>query len=112
MRPCGIKPRSLQSYTGIGFVRLRKEVGFFAGFASAIWGVRFGMKSLPVFLDYRVSLLFKNADRALRKQISAYKNFKKMVEGFNGLRGDYIARHEVSAELLNGWPFPELSSKK
>lgn len=58
-------------------------------------GVRFGIKSLPIFLDYRVSLLFKNADRALRKQISAYKNFQKMVEGFNGLRGDYIARHEV-----------------
>ena len=76
-------------------VRLRKEVGFFAGFASAIWGVRFGIKSLPVFLDYRASLLFKNADRALRKQISAYKNFHKMVQGFNGLRGDYIARHEV-----------------
>jgi Glycosyl transferase family 2 len=76
-------------------VRLRTEVGFFAGFASAIWGVRFGIKSLPVFLDYQVSLLFKKADRALRKQISAYKNFQKMIQGFNGLRGDYIARHEV-----------------
>jgi glycosyltransferase involved in cell wall biosynthesis len=76
-------------------VRLRKEVGFFAGLASAIWGVRFGLKSLPVFLDYQVSLLFKNPDRALQKQISAYKNFQKMVQGFNGLRGDYVARHEV-----------------
>jgi len=76
-------------------VRLRTEVGFFAGFVGAIWGVRFGIKSLPVFLDYQVSLLSKNADRALRKQVSAYKNFQKMVQGFKGLRGNYIARHQM-----------------
>jgi len=76
-------------------VRLRKEVNFLAALVSAIWGVRFGLKSLPVFLDYQVSLLFKNPDRALQKQISAYRNFQKMVRGFKGLRGDYVARHDA-----------------
>jgi len=76
-------------------VRFRKEVSLVAGLASAIWGVRFGLKSLPIFLDYQVSLLFKNSDRALQKQISAYRNFQKMVQGFKGLRGDYVARHDA-----------------
>jgi len=76
-------------------VRLRKEVNFLAALVSAIWGIRFGLKSLPVFLDYQVSLLFKNPDRALQKQISAYRNFQKMVRGFKGLRGDYVARHDA-----------------
>ena len=41
-------------------VRLRKEVNFFAALTRAIWGVRFGLKSLPLFIDYQASLLFKN----------------------------------------------------
>jgi len=76
-------------------VRLRKEVNFFAALTRAIWGARFGLKSLPLFIDYQASLVFKNPDRAMLKQISAHRNFQKMIRGFKGLRGDYVARHDA-----------------
>jgi glycosyltransferase involved in cell wall biosynthesis len=80
-------------------VRLRKEQSFPAALAAAIWGLRFGLKSLPIYLDYRVSRLFNASDRAAQKHVSAYKNFQKMVQGFNGLGGDYVAREAVRRSL-------------
>jgi hypothetical protein len=80
-------------------VRLRKEQSFPAALAAAIWGLRFGLKSLPIYLDYRVSRLFNASDRAAQKQVSAYRNFQKMVQGFKGLGGDYVARQAVRRSL-------------
>ena len=63
-------------------VRLRKEQGSPAALAAAIWGLRFGLKSLPIYLDYRVSRLFNASDRAAQKHVSAYKNLQKMAQGW------------------------------
>jgi hypothetical protein len=61
--------------------------------------LRFGLKSLPIYLDYRVSRLFNASDPAAQKHVSAYKNFQKMAQGFKGLGGDYVARQAVRRSL-------------
>ena len=76
-------------------VMLRDKRGFPAALGASLWGARFGLKSVPAFLDYGLSSLFRASDRASRKRISAYKNFQKMVQGFKGLSGDYVDRSEV-----------------
>jgi succinoglycan biosynthesis protein ExoM len=75
--------------------RLRKERSFAAGLAAALWGVWFGLKSVPAYLDYRASRAFNAPHRADRKRANAYKNFHKMIQGFRGLRGDYVARQTI-----------------
>jgi len=79
--------------------RLRNERGFLAALGSSLWGVRFGLKSLPASLGYVISSLLGAQDHATRKKISAYKNFLKMIEGFKGLSGDCVDRSAVRRDF-------------
>lgn len=76
-------------------VRARKEQGLVAGLKQAIGGVRFGLKGAAGLADHALSRLIGRSERAEKKRVSAMKNIDKMVQGFRGLAGDYVARQDV-----------------
>jgi hypothetical protein len=76
-------------------VTIRKEQGRFAATVAAVGGIRFGIKSLAAYLDFCVSAVLLVSSRKERKRLSAYKNFSKMIDGFKGLNGEYIARYDI-----------------
>lgn len=76
-------------------VRTRKERGLAPAVLRALWGMRFGVKGLIAYTDYLISLGTGRQTRAKQKRISADKNLGKVVQGFGGLHGDYVARQSM-----------------
>ena len=76
-------------------VKIRKERGYLWALLGALWNVRFGAKFLVAQSERALYFLLGQARRAEAKRLTAYKNMRKMVESFRGLKGDYVARSDV-----------------
>jgi glycosyltransferase involved in cell wall biosynthesis len=76
-------------------VRLRKEKGFLHALGGAVWSLRFGGKYLLGNVELAVRVLLGQTKRAELKRVSNYKNGRKMIEAFKGLRGDFVSRSDI-----------------
>ena len=76
-------------------VALRREKGYLPAVASALASLRYGAKSAGLTGQRLALNALRDGNGAARARISAWKEWRKMVESFRGLAGNPIPRRDV-----------------